>query len=241
DAIRDEIARLDLEPDLEAVCLVSLMEAADRVDSTTGVQMAYLKSWAPRASNPLTLRMPDVLPAVAHGRCEAHQLEARDAAQELEGDVAYIDPPYNQHTYLGNYHIWETLVLWDRPDAYGIARKRLDCRERKSDFNSRPRAIEAMRTFIERVRCPALVVSFSDEGYIDRETMEDLLASRGSVHTVARDYKRYVGAQIGIHNPAGQRVGTVSHLRNTEYVYVVVPHGVHWTSPVPLAESPSRA
>ena len=36
-----------------------------------------------------------------------------------------------------------------------------------------------------------------------------------------RDYKRYVGAQIGIYNPAGEKVGAVSHLRNTEFLFVV--------------------
>ena len=32
--------------------------------------------------------------------------------------------------------------------------------------------------------------------------------------------KRYVGAQIGIYNPPAHKVGKVSHLRNTEYVFV---------------------
>ena len=35
---------------------------------------------------------------------------------------------------------------------------------------------------------------------------------------MAFDSRRYVGAQIGIHNPSGEKVGTVSHLRNVEYV-----------------------
>ena len=47
DAMRDHIDAMDLVR--RAIALISLMEAADRVDSTTGVQMAYLKSWAPRA------------------------------------------------------------------------------------------------------------------------------------------------------------------------------------------------
>ncbi len=64
-------------------------------------------------------------------------------------------------------------------------------------------------------------MSFSDEGYIDREPMEQMLATRGSVRVLANDHKRYVGAQIGIHNREGQVVGEVSHLRNTEYLYVV--------------------
>ena len=42
-----------------------------------------------------------------------------------------------------------------------------------------------------------------------------------TVLTIARDFKRYVGAQIGIHNPKGERVGTVGKLRNTEYLYLV--------------------
>jgi adenine-specific DNA-methyltransferase len=37
------------------------------------------------------------------------------------------------------------------------------------------------------------------------------------------DYKRYVGAQIGIYNPRGEKVGRVSHLRNKELLYIVTP------------------
>ncbi|HVI01884.1 MAG TPA: hypothetical protein VM869_24385, partial [Enhygromyxa sp.] len=36
-----------------------------------------------------------------------------------------------------------------------------------------------------------------------------------------RDFKRYVGAQIGVYNPDGDKVGQVSHLRNEEYIYLV--------------------
>ena len=36
--------------------------------------------------------------------------------------------------------------------------------------------------------------------------------------TLAFDSRRYVGAQIGIHDPDGKKVGKVSHLRNVEYV-----------------------
>jgi adenine-specific DNA-methyltransferase len=42
----------------------------------------------------------------------------------------------------------------------------------------------------------------------------------GAVRTLAFDSRRYVGAQIGIHNPKGEKVGTVSHLRNVEYVVI---------------------
>jgi adenine-specific DNA-methyltransferase len=223
DAIRGRIEEMSLEHELEAVLLVSLMEAADRVDSTTGLQMAYLKDWAPRSHNDLNLRLPKILPQARNGKGEAHCLEADDAARSLKTDVAYVDPPYNQHSYLGNYHIWETLVRWDKPEVYGVACKRVDCRSRRSVFNSKTTFYEAMAEVIRVVQAPVLIVSFNDEGFMTRTAMESLLRARGSTLVLENDYKRYVGAQIGIHNPQGEKVGSVSHLRNTEYLYIVAP------------------
>jgi adenine-specific DNA-methyltransferase len=222
-AVRQEIARLapEIGPLLEAVLLVSLLEAADRVDSTTGLQMAYLKSWAPRAVRDLELRTPALAPRPAGGACEAHCLDALEAARGIEADIAYIDPPYNQHSYLRNYHVWETLVRFDQPEHFGLACKRIDCRTRLSPFNSRRQIRAAMAELIASIRARALVVSFNNEGYIPRNEMEQLLESRGRVRTLEHDYKRYVGAQIGIYSPQGEKVGRVSHLRNKEYLYIV--------------------
>lgn len=220
EAIRNAIAGMTLEPELEAIALTSLMEAADRVDSTTGVQMAYLKQWAKRAHNPLALRLPAILPQAEAGKGEALEKDAFEAA-ETEADVAYLDPPYNQHSYLSNYHVWESLVLWDQPEVYGVACKRVDCRTRKSPFNSKRKFHAALAELIAAVEAKVLIVSFNNEGYIDRAEMEQLLATRGRVTVLSHDYKRYVGAQIGIYNPKGEKVGAVSHLRNLEYLYVV--------------------
>jgi adenine-specific DNA-methyltransferase len=217
DAIREALDRYALDPELEAIALVSLMEAADRVDSTTGVQMAYLKKWAVRSFNELQLRVPAILP----GPGEALQLEAAEAAALIDADVAYIDPPYNQHSYMGNYHVWESLVRWDKPDTYGIANKRVQCKNYKSDFNSKRRIHQGLRDVIEAIRCRHLLVSFNNEGYVDRDEMIALLSTKGHVGVVAVDFKRYVGAQIGIHNLQGEKVGRVSHLRNKEYLFVV--------------------
>jgi len=227
DAIRAAIARKGLPPELEAVMLVSLMEAADRVDSTTGLQMAYLKTWAPRSHGDLELRVPDLLPRPPNGRCAASGLDALEAAATLEADVAYIDPPYNQHSYLGNYHVWETLVRGDQPEVYGVACKRTDVRTRQSVFNSRPKFAGALRAVLVAVRARLLVVSFNDEGYLSRAEMESMLGElwggRAAVRTIEVDYKRYVGAQIGIYNPQGEKVGKAGRLRNTEYLYVASP------------------
>lgn len=219
DAIRDRIAELALDPLLEAVLLVSLMEAADRVDSTCGLQMAYLKDWSARSHQALQLRLPALLEGAGH----ATQREARDAARGRSYDLVYLDPPYNQHRYLGNYHVWESLVRWDRPEVYGTAMKRVDCKQYKSDFNSRVRIAEALRDVVDALDARYLLVSFNDEGYLERGALMDILRERGEVAGVELDYKRYVGAQIGIYNPQGEKVGRVSHLRNRERLFLVGP------------------
>jgi adenine-specific DNA-methyltransferase len=217
DAIRERIAAMSLEPELEAVALVSLMEAADRVDSTTGVQMAYLKRWAPRSHQPLRLRVPDMLDGAGSASC----LDAREAARRRRVDLAYLDPPYNQHSYLGNYHVWESLVRWDKPEVYGVAMKRTDVRERASAFNRRGAIAPALREVLEAVKARYLLVSFSDEGYLPLATLRALLAERGAVRAVSVPHRRYIGHQIGIYNPRGEKVGTPGHSTNRECLFVV--------------------
>lgn len=220
DAIRDAIEREHpAGSPLRPLLLTSLMLAADRVDSTTGVQMAYLKSWAPRALGDLELRRPELLRGA--GRTESGDVLA--TVDRLPAvDLVYVDPPYNQHRYFANYHIWETLVRWDAPEHYGIACKRVDTREQRNAFNRRRTMPAALADVLARVRAEVAVVSYNDESWIGPAEMTALLHDAGhrEVAVLAFDRKRYVGAQIGIHGPTGQRVGEVGRLRNVEYVFV---------------------
>jgi adenine-specific DNA-methyltransferase len=148
-------------------------------------------------------------------------LDALDCARAVEVDVAYLDPPYNQHKYLGNYHVWETLVRWDAPEVYGVARKRVDCRDYKSPFNSRKQIGVALREVVRALRARYVLVSFNDEGYLSEQELLEILSERGPVQMLAVDYPRYVGARIGIYNPQGQKTGTVGKLRNRELLFLV--------------------
>ena len=221
DAIRDAIDELELTPVERGTVLTSLLEAADRVDSTCGVQMAYVKQWAARSHRDLELREPVAVPGPAG---TVTRLDAQELAPQLDTtDLVYLDPPYNQHSYYSNYHVWETLMRWDAPESYGIARKRLDCRTTKSPFNRKREAWGALERLITSLRSPWIVLSFSDEGFHAAGDLAELLGDRGHVRPLTVGHPRYVGARIGIHDPAGKRVGTVSHVRNSETLWVVGP------------------
>lgn len=232
DAIRNAIAQDYTGSPMEPLLLTALLLAADRVDSTTGLQMAYVKQWAKRASNDLELRLPELLA----GTGRAVRGDAVVVASTLGSfDLAYLDPPYNQHRYFTNYHIWETLVAGDQPEHYGVACKRIDARDddTKSVFNRKREMPDALATTIKSVDAEVVVVSYNDESWVTLADLRDMCAVHGDVVALAFDSKRYVGAQIGIHNPSGERVGEVTHTRNLEYVLVAGPTNkvAHITAP----------
>ena len=224
DAVRDAVDERYGGTPLWPVLMTGLLEAADRVDSTTGLQMAYLKQWAARSMRPLELRVPELIPGRGRAiRGDACSLVATPALADI--DLAYLDPPYNQHRYDSNYHVWETIVAWDAPPHYGIAAKREDLRDpaTRSVFNGRRTMPVALAQVLAELSAEVTVLSYNDESWLTVDELRELCAARGHVEVIAFDSARYVGARIGIHDPSGRKVGVVSHLRNTEYLLVTGP------------------
>jgi adenine-specific DNA-methyltransferase len=219
DAIRAAIESEFKESWLYFPLLASLLIAADKVDSTTGVQMAYLKTWSRRSLLDLELLIPELLP----GTGRSVRADANEVASKLESiDLAYLDPPYNQHRYFGNYHIWETLVRWDKPEFYGIANKRIDTRstDNKSPYNSKLTLPAALRDLISSLEAKTLVLSYNNESWLSRRALTDMCSGFEYVTVLDFDSKRYVGSQIGGYNQSGELVGKPGAQRNLEHIVI---------------------
>jgi len=108
-------------------------------------------------------------------------LDAQKAAQELqeaEIDVAYLDPPYNQHPYGSNYHVLNSITLWDKPSiskAIAAGSKsaiRTDWRtERRSAYNYKGAAETAYRRLIATLNARFILTSYSTDGIIPLEAI----------------------------------------------------------------------
>ena len=219
DAIRERIEADYRDSWLYYPLLTSLILGADRVDSTTGIQMAFLKGWASRSGNRLELRDPELLP----GAGQSIRGDALEIVKELPPvDLAYLDPPYNQHRYFSNYHVWESLVRWDKPETYGIANKRVDARdaEMKSPFNSKKTMASALARLVDGLNCETMVLSYNNESWLSRNDLLEIASKRGHVEILDFDFKRYVGSQIGVFNKAGERVGNPGAKRNIEHIVI---------------------
>ncbi len=116
-------------------------------------------------------------------------------------------------------------MAWDHPEHYGVACKRIDSRDddTKSVFNRKRQMPDALRRTIAAVDAEVVVVSYNDESWLTLDELHDMCSVHGDVVALAFDSKRYVGAQIGIHDPSGNKVGEVSHTRNLEYVVIAGP------------------
>ena len=140
--------------------------------------------------------------------------------------MAYLDPPYNQHRYFTNYHIWETLVAWDAPEHYGVACKRVDARDESPRASSTPSARCRQRSgrWSRGVRSRVLILSYNDEAWVTREDLErDVLATTSTSHRWPSTPSATWGPRSASTTRAGEKVGTVSHLHNVEYVVVAGP------------------
>ena len=192
---------------LEPVLLTSLLEAADRVDSTTGVQMAYVKQWADRSFRPLELRVPELL---LPGPGRAVRGDACAVVAEPRGrstspiSTRPTTSTATRRTTTSGRRSWPGT----RPTTTGWrASGPRSATGERSAFNSRRTMPDALAQVVRDVRARLLVLSYNDESWMGLDELVEMCRVRGHVEVLAFASNRYVGARIGIHNPAGERVG----------------------------------
>ena len=111
-------------------------------------------------------------------------------------DLAYFDPPYNQHPYGSNYFMLNLIADYKRPDADNISRVSGIPRDwNRSDYNKKRKVAEVFVELVRNVRAHYVLVSFNSEGFIPRDEMIELLSSCGKVEVLEADYNAFRGSR----------------------------------------------
>ena len=193
DLIRQEIEKLRVElADAEYYYLLAcLLSAVPYVANITGTFAAYLKFWDKRTYNPLLLKPLSIV----EGRrpCHATNWDVKDMARRVKADIAYLDPPYNQRQYLPNYHLLETIALYDRPALKGITGVRADD-TKLSDFCRKGQVADAFRQVLTSVKCHYILLSYNNEGLLSTEELSGIVKDCGRSSTFRLyeyDHRRY--------------------------------------------------
>ena len=106
---------------------------------------------------------------------EIHRRDIGELVDEIpEVDVAYLDPPYNQHPYGSNYFMLNLLVDYTRPTSISRV-SGIPNDWTRSDFNKKPRAAAALRSLLEKLRAKFILVSYNSEGFIAREEIMEMM------------------------------------------------------------------
>lgn len=213
DGIREKIDELNLSQIEKAVCITSLILGLDRVDSTLGHYVAYLKDWSPRSYNSLKLDVPNVFVSA-----EKHTVSSEDifTITDVDVDLAYYDPPYGSNNekmppsrvrYAAYYHLWTTICLNDKPKLFGRSMRRADTSDRvtRSVFEEYKRnentgrfiAVEAIERLIQETKAKWILLSYSSTGRGTAEELDEILKRNCHMVELKKiDYKRNVMANM---------------------------------------------
>jgi adenine-specific DNA-methyltransferase len=220
DAIRERLEELypgfaPEDPSARAekyLLLASLLYGASRHVNTSGVFKACHKGFGGHGRDalgrilaPIRLRLPELLDGP---EAEVDCREAAAFARGRPADLCYLDPPYNQHQYGSNYHLLNTVALWDRPPvseerrADGRLRRKAGIREdwprTRSAYCYRASAAAALGQLLQAVDARYLVLSYNSEGLIPFGELEALLEPQGSLELRGSGYVKYRGGRQSI-------------------------------------------
>ena len=239
DTIREEIDKIARDRIEKSVLLTSLIIAMDKVDSSVGHQVSYLKKWAPRAYNTMKMEVPHlIIDDRPHG---VYQKDIFDLVNNIEVDLAYYDPPYGSSNelmppsrvrYASYYHIWKTICLNDKPKLVGVANRREDVgdtisgsifEEFRKNEDGQYLVIEAIERLIKNIQAKYVVLSYNNNGRATLHAIKEILKNlKKKVSIIEMDYKKNVMATIT--RTTNEWINETNGI-NKEYLFIIHKNG----------------
>ena len=193
--------------DLKDMLLAPLLSRASIHANTAGVFKGFYKNrhtqvgqFGGSGSDALTRIMGEIkleVPILSMFECEYDVLQedTNTAARQLRSlDLAYIDPPYNQHPYGSNYFMLNLLVRYKRPKHISRV-SGIPTDWRRSGYNVRAKALPLLRQLLNTIDAPYLLISFNNEGFIPPAEMRATLNELGSVDVLETQYNAFRGSR----------------------------------------------
>lgn len=166
--------------------LCSLLECADKVANTASVYGAYLKNLKKSAQKELVLE-----PAEYELNDNEHQVfnkDANDLIKEIEGDILYLDPPYNARQYGANYHLLNTIAEYKPFIPIGKTGLR---KYTRSKYCSASFVKAEFENLIKNAKFKYIFLSYNNEGLMSVEDVKSIMSKYGHYDLAQTDYQRF--------------------------------------------------
>ncbi len=170
------------------ILIACLVERVPFYSNISGVYGAFLKKYDPRA-----LKKFENKAIKTYESDKKHRVFNKNSveiAPDLDVDILYLDPPYNERQYAPNYHVLETIARYDNPEIKGVTGMR-NYTEQKSVFCNPTTAIEALRKVAREAKYKCLLLSYNSEGIMPHAAIMQVLEEFGDVELKEIDYLRF--------------------------------------------------
>ncbi|MDI9338164.1 MAG: DNA adenine methylase [Alphaproteobacteria bacterium] len=192
DAIRQKIEHWKTENLINEneyfILLACLIETVPFYANISGVYAAFQKKWDPRAVKKMILRPVEFV--VNNKENFTYNENSTELLNQVEADIFYLDPPYNQRQYAPNYHLLETIAKYDNPIIKGVGGLR-DYQNQKSKFCNATTAIQELNKIAKEGKFKTLILSYNSEGIMKQENIISALEKYGKVELVEFEYLRF--------------------------------------------------
>lgn len=126
---------------------------------------------------------------------EIYQKDTVLLSKELKDlDIAYLDPPYNQHPYGSNYFMLN-LILKNKLDVEISKISGITQGWNRSVFNKPYSALKSMEEIVSNLDSKFIVISYNSEGFISFDEMSEMLKKYGKLKTVEIAYNTFRGSR----------------------------------------------
>ncbi|MFK5957605.1 MAG: DNA adenine methylase [Lutibacter sp.] len=190
DAIRQQIETWkiakEINEDTYYFLLASLIESADKVANTASVYGAYLKKLKKTAQKSLILKAAEFMTTK-----NSHQVfneDSNELIKKINGDILYLDPPYNARQYGSNYHLLNTIAKYDS----FIPKGKTGLREYyRSSYCKKNEVKKSFENLIKNTNFKHIFLSYNNEGLMTESEVSTLMSKYGKYSLKTTNYQRF--------------------------------------------------
>lgn len=166
--------------------LASLIESADKVANTASVYGAFLKHIKKTAAKEMVI-MPATFEQTENSH-KVYQEDSNELIKTIEGDILYLDPPYNHRQYGANYHLLNTIAKYDTFVPKGITGLRNYYR---SDWCRTGEVLNSFEELIKNAQFPYIFLSYNNEGLMSKQQVRQVMERYGKYQLEKTKYQRF--------------------------------------------------
>lgn len=191
DSIRIEIDKLykkcEITENQYYYLLASLINSIDKYANTASVYGAFLKHIKKSAAKTFKL---ELLPMIEGKKGKVYNEDVNNLITRIDGDILYLDPPYNARQYCANYHVLETISRYDNPVLNGKTGLR-EYNGQKSKYCSGRTVERCFDDLISNANFKFIFLSYNNEGLMTLDTIREIMSQYGKYEVFTKEYHRF--------------------------------------------------